>query len=187
MTTAPPARMTADDFVAWAMTRPEGERYELVAGEIVAMSPERAGHNEGKFAVAVALRDAVRRRKLPCWIYIDRMAVRIDGNTVYEPDVLVRCGDRLDPDAVEVIDPMVLVEVISPGTHKVDTHQKLGDYFRLPSVRHYLIVNTKRRSVVHHARGEEGEVRTRIVTSGTLELKPPGPALELETLFADET
>ena len=63
--------------------------------------------------------------------------------------------------AVAVLDPMwsrsatpfIVVEVISPRTHKVDTTQKLADYFRIPSVMHYLIVNTSRRAVVHHERG----------------------------------
>ncbi len=43
-----PARMTADEFIAWAMQQPEGQRYELVAGEVVGMAPERAGHARGK-------------------------------------------------------------------------------------------------------------------------------------------
>jgi Uma2 family endonuclease len=178
-------RMTADAYIAWAMTRPEGERYELVAGELVAMSPERAGHNEGKGDAYVALRQAIRKHRLPCWAYTDGMAVRVDGDTVYETDVLVRCGDGLDADAVVVTDPVILVEVISPSTHKVDTHQKLGDYFRLASVRHYLIVNTNRRTVVHHERAEGDEVRTRIATGGELRLIPPGLVLEVAALFPD--
>lgn len=168
------------------MTRPEGERYELVADEIVAMSPERAGQNEGKGNAYLALRHAIRERALPCPAFTDGMAVRVESSTVYEPDVSVRCGHRLDPDAIEVTEPIILVEVISPGTHKVDTHQKLSDYFRLPTLRHYLIVNVKRRLVVHHARGEEGDVRTRIVTSGTIKLAPPGLELDLRTLFPDD-
>ena len=37
-------RMTADEFIPWAMNQPK--RYELVGGEVVAMSPERVGHTE---------------------------------------------------------------------------------------------------------------------------------------------
>ena len=48
--------------------------------------------------------------------------------------------------------------MISPSTHKVDTTQKLADYFRIPSVMHYLIVNTSRRAVVHHERGSDGAI-----------------------------
>ena len=63
--------------------------------------------------------------------------------------------------------------------------QKLGDYFRVPSVRHYLIVNTSRRTVVHHERIADGSVQTRIVTGGTLDLQPPGLTLEVAELFPD--
>jgi hypothetical protein len=37
-------RMTSDEFIAWAMEQPETSHYELVAGEVVAMSPERSAH-----------------------------------------------------------------------------------------------------------------------------------------------
>ncbi len=43
-----PKRMTSDEFLAWAMEQPEGYRYELVAGEIVGMAPERAAHTRTK-------------------------------------------------------------------------------------------------------------------------------------------
>lgn len=85
-------RMTANEFLDWAMTQPDGVRYELVAGEVVAMAPERASHGRAKVAVFDALRAAVTAAGLPCEAFIDGMAVRIDEPTVYEPDVLLRCG-----------------------------------------------------------------------------------------------
>jgi Uma2 family endonuclease len=179
-------RMTADEFIPWAMAQPEGRRYELVAGEIIAVAPERAGHNEGKGNAYLSLRETIRGANLPCRVYMDGMAVRVDADTVYQPDALVRCGERLGPDVVEIADPVIVVEVISPSTHKVDTTQKLADYFRVASVRHYLIVNTSRRAVVHHERGADGGIRTRIATSGALGLDPPGIELAVESLFPDQ-
>ena len=177
--------MTADEFILWAMAQPEGHRYELVAGEVVATSPERAGHNEGKLAAILALRKAIRDAGLPCQAHMDGMAVRVDATTVYEPDALVRCGRRLDPEAVEVTDPVIVVEVISPSTHKVDTTQKLADYFRLASVHHYLIVNTSRRSVVNHQRDVAGGIGTRIAALGRLALAPPGLELAVAALLPE--
>jgi Uma2 family endonuclease len=178
--------MTADEFISWAMTQPEEHRYELVAGKVVAMSPERAGHNEGKLAAVVALREAIRNAGLPCRAYAGGMAVRVDASTVYEPDALVRCGKHLDPEAVEVTDPVIVVEVISPSTHKVNTTQKLADHFRLSSVQYYLIVNTSRRSMVHHQRDGEGGISTRITTaSDRLALAPPGLELVVEALLPE--
>jgi Uma2 family endonuclease len=86
-------RMTSDEFIAWAMQRPEGERWELVGGEVVAMSPERSGHALVKARVWRALDDAIKARGLGCTAYPDGMAVEIDDGTVYEPDALVRCGE----------------------------------------------------------------------------------------------
>jgi Uma2 family endonuclease len=175
--------MMADEFITWAMRQPEGPRYELVDGEVVAMSPERVGHARTKLAVVDALRSAVARAGAPCETFVDGLAVRIDDTTVYEPDALVRCGDPLDDDAVETTDPLIVVEVLSPSSRGRDAGAKLADYFRLASVRHYLIVSTSRRSVIHHHRTGSGDIRTRILHDGELRLDPPGLTLPVAEIL----
>jgi len=59
-------RMTADEFLAWAMEQPEGQRYELVAGEVAAMAPERAAHGRAKGRFHERLGLAIRTAGLPC-------------------------------------------------------------------------------------------------------------------------
>lgn len=49
---------------------------------------------------------------------------------------------------------------------------------------HYLIVKTESRTVIHHQRGEEGVIRTRILGEGLLVLDPPGLAVKVQTFFA---
>src|SRR3954452_13728797 len=137
-------RMTADEFIPWAMNQPK--RYELASGEVVAMSPERAGHARAKALAWRSLSDALRERALPCEAFSDGMSVRVDTRTVYEPDALVRCGEPVDDAAVQINDPIIVVEVVSPSSRSVDVGAKLDDYFRLPSVRHYLIVKVKNRT-----------------------------------------
>ncbi len=112
----PPLRVEADEFIAWAMGLPKGERYELVGGEVVAMSPERLSHARVKGNAYAALREAVRRCGPPCEALPDGMAVRIDDETVYEPDALVRCGPELPGDTVELTDPVIVVHVVSPSS-----------------------------------------------------------------------
>ena len=114
MTLPKPLRMTADEFLAWAMEQ-EG-RFELASGEVVAMAPERAAHARAKLAVARALGDAIRDGNLPCEAFTDGMAVRVDDATVHQPDASLRCGGPLDDDTVEFSDPVVLAEVLSPST-----------------------------------------------------------------------
>ena len=126
-------RMTSDAFIAWAMEQPGGSRFELVAGEIVAMAPERAAHSRLKGAIYAQLAEAIRSAGLPCEAYPDGMVVEVDAETVYEPDALVRCGAPLPDDAVKVTDPIIVVEVLSPSTRARDTGAKLADYFRMPS------------------------------------------------------
>lgn len=176
-------RMTARAFIDWAMQQPEGQRYELVAGEVVAMAPERAGHSRVKHRVAVALEGAIARAALHCEVFPDGLSVRIDESTVYEPDALVRCGKPIDDDATEIGDPIIVIEVLSPTTRSRDAGTKLEDYFRLASVRHYLIVSTVRRSVIHHERMPAGEIRTRILHDGDLLLDPPGLSLPIAACF----
>ncbi len=183
MSIVAPTRLTSDEFLAWAMRRPEHERWELVGGEIVAMSPERSGHALVKARIWRALDDNIKAAGLGCIAYPDGMAVEIDNDTVYEPDALVRCGEPLDDDAVKITDPLIVVEVLSPSSQARDAGAKLADYARLPSLRHYLLVDVKTRTVVHHRTGNAANIQTRIVREGSLDLDPPGIRLELVDLF----
>jgi Uma2 family endonuclease len=150
--------MTADEFIAWAMEQPETEHYELIDGEVTPMAPERSLHALTKFQVARRLAEAIAAAGAPCTAYPDGMAVEIESATVYEPDACVRCGPPLPPDAVRLPDPLIVVEVLPPSASAVDFGTKLEDYFRIPSVRHYLILDAKRRSVMHHGRDEAGAI-----------------------------
>jgi Uma2 family endonuclease len=76
-----------------------------------------------------------------------------------------------------------VVEVLSPSTRSVDTGAKLANYFRVPSIRHYLIVRADRRAVVHHRRRDDGGIETQLVTEGRITLDPPGISLLVEDLY----
>lgn len=182
MTAQPKAKMTVDEFLVWAERQPE--RYELVNGEVFAMSPERTRHAETKFAVQTALAEAIRRAGVPCRMLPDGMTVRVDARTAYEPDALVYCGERLPGDAVEVPNPMIVAEVLSPGTKGEDTGGKLAGYFRVGSVEHYLIVDPIPRTVIHHRRAG-ALIETRVASEGALRLDPPGLDLPVGDLFAE--
>jgi Uma2 family endonuclease len=178
----PPGPMTVDQFLSWAMAQPEGH-FELVAGEVVAMAPEPAAHARHKAQAWLALHDEIELRGLSCEALPDGMTVKIDEHTAYEPDAVVHCGEALADDAVIVPSPVIVVEVLSPSTATRDTGAKLADYFRLPSLRHYLIVRTDRPTVIHHRRGDGDVIETRIVTAGALQLDPPGITLDLDRIY----
>ena len=175
--------MTVEQFLAWLEDGPEGARYELVAGEMVPMAPERAAHARLKARIWRVLDDQVVAQGLSCEALPDGMTIKIDEHTAYEPDAVLHCGAQLGDDELLVPEPMVVVEVLSPTTKAHDAGAKLADYFRLPSVRHYLLLRTERPTVIHHRRGDDGSIATRVVTAGALALDPPGLTLELAQIY----
>lgn len=181
MTVLPKPSMTVDEFLAWAEQRPGA--YELHDGVPVAMAPERVVHGDTKYRVARAFDGAIATAGVPCRFVLDSAAVRIDARTAFRPDAMVICDRPVAGDAVEVEDPVIVVEVLSPGNALTDLRDKFLGYFRLASVRHYLIVDPDKRIVIHHARGPGDTLTTRIAKDGALSLEPPGISIDVGALF----
>jgi Uma2 family endonuclease len=172
--------MTVEQFYAWAHNRPE--RWELLDGEAVPMSPGRVIHGQTKYRVASALDGAIAKAGLPCHMLLDGVAVEIDVRNSYQPDVLVYCGETASPDALVVRNPVIVVEVLSPSNALKDLRDKLQGYFRVPSIQHYLIADPDKRIVIHHARAQDA-IATRIVSEGDIALEPPGLSFTVLSLF----
>lgn len=179
----PDLPMSRADYRRWAEAQPSG-RFERVEGSVVAMAPERLSHVDRKSLVWLALRRAVAAAGLPCHVYGDGVTVEVDDND-FEPDAILRCGDPLPGEGVAVPDPLVVVEVLSPSTRQGDLTRKMVAYFRIPSVRHYLIFWADRPQVIHHRRrdGDDG-IETRVVTAGAIRLDPPGVTITVEDVYA---
>ena len=174
-------KMTVDEYLAWAEENPG--RYELVNGEVIAMAPHRLIHAEVKFAIQTALLAGIERAGLPCHMLPDGATVRVSETTAYEPDALVYRGPEKPGGDVEVRDPVIVVEVLSPNTPHIDLAVKLEGYFRVSSIQHYLIADPGKRFIIHHARSEGDLIQTRIVPGGSFALDPPGFVLEFDACF----
>jgi Uma2 family endonuclease len=107
----------------------------------------------------------------------------LDKHHSYQPDALVYCGPPLSGDALEVPNPLVVVEVLSPSNAMKNLRDKLLGYFQVPSIVHYLIVDPDNRLVIHHARGSGDAIATRIVSGQPLRLDPPGIEIAVADLF----
>ncbi len=173
--------MSIDEFLQWAERQPG--RWELLDGTPTAMSPERVIHGDTKYRLARALDRAIAEARVPCRFVLDSAAVRIDPRTLYQPDALVYCGDPVPGETLEIVNPVVVCEVLSPGNAMTDLRDKLQGYFRLASIMHYLIADPDKRIVIHHARGTGDVVATRVVSNGTLRLEPPGIEIGVAELF----
>jgi Uma2 family endonuclease len=177
-------RMTAQAFMEWREAQPERVRYELYDGRIYEMSAERLIHARMKSRVHREFERQIADRRLPCEALPDGIAVRIDEDTVFEPDTLVRCGPLLPDDTILVVDPMIVVEVASPSSQRIDALDKFARYFHNPSIIHYLIVVPTKRIVIHHKRAPDGRiVGTSYSGEGIARLEPPGLDLSLAELF----
>lgn len=169
-----------EEYRRWCDAQPTG-RYERVDGRIVAMTSERVAHVRVKNAVWLALRRAVAATGVACEALGDGVAVET-GESDYEPDAMVNCGTSLADDAIAASNPVIIVEVLSPGTASTDTGGKLAGYFQVPSVAHYLIVHATRRLITHHRRTAEG-IDTRIVFEGGIGMSPPGITITVDEIY----
>lgn len=174
-------RMNAAEFLGGVDTQPKGS-FELLRGEVVAMAPERAEHGGVKARVWRALADAIARAGLPCEAFVDSLGVAVDEFTVYQPDVLVNCGEAVFGESLLAPSPVVTVEVISPSSRRLDAKAKLVDYFRVAIVRRYLVTDCARRLILHYCR--EGErLAVSLLREGTISLDPPGLSIGLAHIF----
>jgi Uma2 family endonuclease len=175
-------RMTVPEFLAWAETEENG-RYELVRGEIVAMASERSEHVRAKQRAFRALEDAIARTRVACEAFVEGLAVVVDDATTYLPDALVNCGETVAPDSLVAPSPVIVVEVLSPSTRNLDKTVKVADYFRVPSLAHYLIVDLGRRHTLHYRRQPDEAIMVAIVKDGEIALDPPGIAVAVADFF----
>lgn len=174
-------RLTRAEYLRWVETQPK--RYERIAGEPVAMAPERARHVRIKNRVWAALDRAIGQAGLDCEALGDGITVEIDDDTDYEPDAVVNCGPKMGPDETVAPNPVIVVEVLSPSTTSIDTSDKLADYFRMPSIQHYLILRARRQEIIHHSRQGEAIV-SRVVNIGLIRLDPPGIEIDVGEIYA---
>ena len=178
-----PQRLTVEEFITWSQAQESG-RYELEDGRIIQMSPERLGHIKVKFRVALALTLAVKQAAAPVFVLTDGATVRIGPRTAYQPDAMVYAGPELPDSAIEITNPIIVVEVLSPSSSPRDSVQKLKNYFTVDSIQHYLIIDPDERLVLHHRRSTGSSFIAQVVSEGCLVLDPPGLNLDISHFFS---
>lgn len=120
-------------------------RHEYLAGEVFAMTGATENHNIIVMNISGELRVQMKRR--PCFVYANDMRVRIEGADAGKyPDVTALCGERLfyDQRRDVLLNPSLIVEVLSESTEAYDRGEKFAIYRRLPSLREYLLVSQRR-------------------------------------------
>jgi Uma2 family endonuclease len=139
MSEAAVKRMTVAEFLRWE----DGTdtRYELLGGAPMAMAPPAIAH--GILALRLGARiDAALRSRSPCFGQSEAGIARPDrDDTCYIADLAVTCtpaerGQQL------IQDPLLIVEILSPGTALYDRQTKVSDYRRIASVEEILLIDS---------------------------------------------
>jgi Uma2 family endonuclease len=178
--------MTVDEFLAWAMRQDKG-RYELIKGRVVMQQPQTWRHAQLRVHIYNLLVAALERAGVPFFAAPDGMTVRISKNEAFEPDALVAPLPKPEELDLEIPNPVLVVEVLSPSSIKRDLSDKLAGYFQVPSIVHYVVLDPEEREAIWYRRAPGGTLEPPVSLSrGTLDLDPPGIALPVTEIFPPE-
>jgi len=124
---------------------------EYIYGEIFAMSGASNAHNLITLDIATELN--IQLRGSGCLVYSNDMRVKtkLTGSYFY-PDVVVVCDKPRFEDNVfdTLLNPILVVEVLSPSTEAFDRGEKFAHYQELMSLEEYILVSQDRMRVEHH-------------------------------------
>ena len=134
-------------------------RSEYLGGVVHAMSGAKIRHNRICASLLRGLGNRLEGRR--CEPFGSDMKVRIQLPThvrFYYPDAMVVCQSNPDEDAFQDA-PVVIIEVLSANTRRVDTGEKREGYLTIPSLFVYLLVEQSKPAVICYRRGDHGFVQ----------------------------
>ena len=156
MATQPQPYLTPEEYLAFE--READVKHEYYAGEIFAFAGASEEHNLIAGNVFAGLHAQLRKR--PCKVYPSDMRVRVSPTGLYTyPDVTVVCAEaRFDDEQADtLLNPTVIVEVLSPSTEGYDRGGKFEHYRKLESLQEYVVIAQDRVHVEQHARQAQGQ------------------------------
>ncbi len=166
-----------------ALERQSATKNEFNRGEMVAMAGAKGPHNKIAFNISVALG---RRLGESCSGYTSDMKVRTLNGALYYPDVVVSCGEERYFDSSDdvLMNPILIVEVLSRSTMAKDRGEKLEAYRTIPSLKAYLLVSQERMEVeVHLRNGDNWTVVSYHSPTDMIDLKPLGTNIPLSEIY----
>ena len=161
-------------------------KHEYIAGEIVAMAGGTIAHGRLIGQLTGLIRDALKGR--PCIVLPAEVRVRIRAaDRATYPDLHVVCAAvEADPDdAHAVVNPTVIVEVLSDSTADADRGDKFAAYRRLRSLREYVLVSQHERRIDVYRREGTGWHLDDFGPGERLELASIGVGLSVDEIYTD--
>ena len=143
------------------MERTSQEKHEYFRGEVFAMTGASENHNIVVSSTLAALYGQLRKR--PCQIYPSDMRVRIPATGLYTyPDISVVCGTpEFEDDGLDtLLNPAVIIEVLSSSTEQYDRGKKFQHYRTVTSLEEYILIAQDSIRIEHFARQGEQWILT---------------------------
>lgn len=171
--------MSLEEFLAWEREQPE--RYEYAGGVVTMMTGGSLDHSTIASNLWTALRG--RLRGSACRAFRGDAKV-IANNSLRYPDLSVTCTSVRGNEDI-VLEPVLVIEVVSPSTEREDRGRKKFDYFATPSIRQYAIIEQDERRIDLYTRA--GTEWTNEVIEGDAVLKLPsiGAEVSLDAIYED--
>jgi Uma2 family endonuclease len=155
MSALPEAKMTVEQYLAFE--RASETRHEFLNGEVFALAGASRKHNIIGGNVYASLHSLLRKR--PCEVYQNDMRVKIrrKGHYAY-PDIVVVCGTaKFEDDKQDtLLNPTVIVEVLSPSTEIYDRGMKFQYYRTVESLQEYVLISQDQIQIEHFTRQNDG-------------------------------
>jgi Uma2 family endonuclease len=141
---------TVDEYLAFE--RNSELKHEYISGEMVAMAGATRAHNLITGNIAQRLRNQLEGK--PCETYSNDMRVRTTSTDYTYPDVVVVCGEPEFEDAEldTLLNPTVVVEVLSKSSEARDRREKFPDYREIESIKDILLVSQHKIRIEHYVR-----------------------------------
>lgn len=134
-------------------------RHEYIDGDVFAMAGTSTRHNRIALNLAFSLRSFARGG--PCGVFASNVKVRIrQGERFYYPDVMLVCADNDDVgdegDTYYEDSPCLIAEVLSESTEKIDRREKWPAYREIPTLRYYLLIDSRKPEITCYRRTKAG-------------------------------
>jgi Uma2 family endonuclease len=174
-------RLSVDEYLD--IERAAETKSEFYDGEMFAMAGASEPHNLISLNIGAELRAALRQRG--CRVYPSDMRVKCPTGLYTYPDVTVVCSEpRFEGSKRDnLLNPLVIVEVLSPSTEAYDRGKKFEHYRTIPSLQAYVLVASDRRSVEHFARQDQGGWLLSEPIDGTIAISALDCALSLDEIY----
>lgn len=145
------------------LERKAKHRSEYINGHIFPMAGSSRQHNQITFNISITL--GIQMKGRTCVAYANDMRVKVKRTGLYTyPDVVATCNEPCFEDALmdTLLNPAVIIEVLSDSTEAYDRGGKFSHYRRLPSLQEYVLIAQKSICIEHYLRQNDKWILTEV-------------------------